>query len=118
MMPLALAFVGDAVYELYIRSRILSDGNLTAGTLHKMAVKYVCAHSQAYAAEMLKDKLSEEETYIFKRGRNAWSPLGAEKLQRNGISASHGVGNLDRVFAFNRAEGQGGSNYGILCGTN
>jgi ribonuclease-3 family protein len=74
MMPLALAFVGDAVYELYIRSRILSDGNLTAGTLHKMAVKYVCAHSQAYAAEMLKDKLSEEETYIFKRGRNAWSP--------------------------------------------
>lgn len=74
MLPLALAFVGDAVYELYVRNHILSGGNLAAGILHKSAIRYVCAHGQAYAAELLKDKLSEEEMYIFKRGRNAWSP--------------------------------------------
>ncbi len=74
MSPLALAFVGDAVYELHIRDYILSKGNLTAGKLHKMAIKYVCAQGQAYAASMLKDVFTDEEAYIFKRGRNAWSP--------------------------------------------
>ncbi len=107
MLPLALAFVGDAVYELYIRTHILSDGNMTAGALHKTAIKYVCAHGQAYAAEMLKDKLSEEETYIFKRGRNAWSATVpkncnvTEYRQATGLEALigylHLIGEKDRT---------------------
>ena len=95
MLPLALAFVGDAVYELYIRTHILSDGNMTAGALHKTAIKYVCAHGQAYAAEMLKDKLSEEETYIFKRGNVT------EYRQATGLEALigylHLIGEKDRT---------------------
>lgn len=68
--PLSLAFLGDAVYEVYIRSRVLSQGNRPAGQLHRMAVAYVKASAQAQAFYAIGEKLTEEETAVFKRGRN------------------------------------------------
>lgn len=72
--PLTLAFVGDAVYELYIRTHILSQNSgLSPHKMHKEAIRYVKAHSQSEIIKKLQENLTEEEVYFFKRGRNAKS---------------------------------------------
>ena len=72
--PLTLAFIGDGVYELFVRSIIVGNTNAPAGKLHKMCVSYVKAQAQAEASKAMMDKLTEDELWIFKRGRNAKSP--------------------------------------------
>lgn len=71
--PLTLAYLGDAVLELSVRSCLVAKGNKAASTLHKEALLFVSAKSQSSAMEKLLDKLSEEELAIYKRGRNAKS---------------------------------------------
>lgn len=71
--PLTLAFVGDAVYELYVRSRLMESGSLSANKLHKMAINYVKAAAQAKSMRAIESMLSEEESAIYKRGRNSKS---------------------------------------------
>ena len=71
--PLALAFIGDAVYEVYVRAQVLSEANTSAHILHKKAIAYVKAEAQATAAKVIMEQLSEDEMAIFKRGRNAKS---------------------------------------------
>ena len=71
--PLTLAYVGDAVYELVIRSVIVSRANRPSNELHKLAVKYVQAAAQAAMAECLLPVLNEEEEAVYRRGRNAKS---------------------------------------------
>ena len=71
--PLALAFIGDAVYEVYVRARILAEANTSANTLHKKAIGYVKASAQAVAAKQMMETLSDDELAAFKRGRNAKS---------------------------------------------
>ncbi len=70
LSPLTLAFLGDSVYEMFIRTKILSLGNRPASELHKIAVSYVKAKAQATAAHKILDILTEEEQAIYKRGRN------------------------------------------------
>lgn len=70
LSPLTLAFLGDSVYEMFIRTKILSGGNRPANELHKIAVGYVKAKAQSNAAHKIFDMLTEEELAIFKRGRN------------------------------------------------
>ncbi|MBR2499841.1 MAG: Mini-ribonuclease 3 [Clostridia bacterium] len=72
--PLTLALIGDGVYELYVRSVIVGRANAPAGKIHKECVKYVKAKAQADAAKLMLENLSEEELWIFKRGRNAKAP--------------------------------------------
>lgn len=71
--PLALAFIGDAVYESFIRTKILLKANMSANKLHKEAVKFVKAGAQSKAMKALLPHLTAEEEEIFKRGRNAHS---------------------------------------------
>ena len=71
--PLALAFIGDAVYEVFVRARVLAEANTSANMLHKKAIAYVKAAAQARAAKALLDTLTEDELAAFKRGRNAKS---------------------------------------------
>ena len=72
--PLQLALVGDGVYELFIRNYILSENiELTAHKIHVKAIGYVKAKSQAVIMHEIEDKLTEDESYIYKRGRNAKS---------------------------------------------
>ena len=71
--PLALAFIGDAVYETFIRTKILLKANTSAHKLHKAAVSYVRASAQSDAIKELAPLLTTEEEDIFKRGRNAHS---------------------------------------------
>ncbi len=68
---LGLAHVGDAVYELLIRSMLASRGPANMNELHRMTVSYVRAEAQARAAEKLLPLLTEEETAIYRRGRNS-----------------------------------------------
>lgn len=74
LQPLTLAYVGDCVFELFIRERILiSNRNLSTKELHKRAVKYVMAASQSEIMEGLEMELSDDEIYFYKRGRNSKS---------------------------------------------
>ncbi|NLC66216.1 MAG: Mini-ribonuclease 3 [Clostridium sp.] len=71
MNPLTLAFIGDGVFELYVRERVvLLNKDLKPNDLHKNAINYVKASRQSFIIEKLEDSLTEEEIYIYKRGRN------------------------------------------------
>ena len=70
---LGLAHVGDAVYELMIRTWLCAKGISSAKNIHGGAVEYVSARSQAAASERILPLLSEEERDVFKRGRNAYA---------------------------------------------
>lgn len=68
--PLTLAYLGDAVFEMIIRTLIVEQGQRAANTLHKHTTKIVCAESQARMIEAVYDWLSEEEQNIYRRGKN------------------------------------------------
>lgn len=69
--PLALAYVGDAVYDLFVRSRLVEAGHQRPGELHQRAVRYVRARAQAMAVRALLPRLSQAERAVVRRGRNA-----------------------------------------------
>lgn len=70
MNPLKLAFLGDAIYEAYIRTYLISQFVLTPHEMSKKAKQYVNANAQATAVHRLKDSFSEDEWQMIKRGRN------------------------------------------------
>lgn len=71
--PLALAYIGDAVYELIIRSLVLNEGNRQVQKMHRRTSSMVQASAQARIITALNDRLTEEEHAVYKRGRNAKS---------------------------------------------
>lgn len=71
--PLTLAYIGDAIYELVIRTILVEKGNTQVNKLHQRASKLVKASAQSEIVEKLKPYLTEDEMGIFKRGRNAKS---------------------------------------------
>lgn len=67
----SLAFIGDAVYELYVRKHVMESGVAHSDVLHKMAVEYVSAEGQAKVIRALMEgELTEDETALVKRARN------------------------------------------------
>ena len=70
MSPLTWAYVGDAVYELYIRTHLVNKTNLKPHKLHIEAIKFVKAQSQAQALKKIEVNLTEKEKEIVRRGRN------------------------------------------------
>ncbi len=71
--PLALAYLGDGVYELYVRTYILEQGNCQNQKLHQKAQKYVnCAAQERFLTHLMPE-LTEEEQEVVRRGRNAKS---------------------------------------------
>lgn len=71
MPPLVWAYVGDAVYELYIRTYLVSTTKLNPHKLHIESIKYVKAAAQAHMLENLMEDLTQEEQNIVRRARNA-----------------------------------------------
>ncbi|MDF2866244.1 MAG: hypothetical protein K0R72_1062 [Clostridia bacterium] len=65
-----LAFIGDAVFNIYIRTYLASKSNLQTGLLHKQSIKYVSAKAQSKIIDHIVENLSEDEVNIYKRGRN------------------------------------------------
>lgn len=76
--PLTLAYIGDAAYELVIRTMVVEKGNRQASQLHRLTTSYVKAQAQAAMIEALEPELTEEELAIYKRGRNAKSYTSAK----------------------------------------
>ena len=70
LSPLVWAYVGDAVYELYIRTHLINNSNAKPHKLHVESIKYVKAKAQADILKNLQDNLTDEENVIVRRGRN------------------------------------------------
>lgn len=68
--PLIMAYMGDIIYEVYVRNYILHKYGGTVNELHNKSTKFVKAKAQAFTVHNLEDELSEEEWSIVKRGRN------------------------------------------------
>lgn len=69
--PLTLAYIGDAVYDLVIRTMVVERANRPARELHRLTVKYVSAQAQSRIAQFLAEELTQEEREVWRRGRNA-----------------------------------------------
>lgn len=106
--PLTLAYIGDSIYDLVIRSVIVERANKAVNDLHKKATHYVKAEAQAKMIFSLQEELSEEEMAVYKRGRNAKSYTSAKNASINdyrnatGFEALMGylylMGRIDRML--------------------
>lgn len=76
--PLTLAYIGDGVYELIIRTILVKKGNCPVNRLHKKASSLVKAGAQSAIMEVIEEKLTPEELSAYRRGRNAHSPTMAK----------------------------------------
>ena len=70
MSPLVWAYIGDSIYEVYIRTYLINTTNLNAHQLHLKTIHYVKANAQAKALEIIQDNLTEKEKEIVRRARN------------------------------------------------
>ncbi len=102
--PLALAYIGDGIFDLVIRSIVVGKGNTGANKLHQRTSQVVKASSQSAMIERLIPYLTEEELSIYKRGRNAKSPTMAKNAtmsdyrRATGFEALMGYLYLDDKF--------------------
>ncbi|MEG0570184.1 MAG: ribonuclease III domain-containing protein [Oscillospiraceae bacterium] len=69
--PLGLAYIGDSIYEIMVRQKVIARGNMPVQKLHTKTIEYVCAKAQSQAIEIILPILNEDEIAIYKRGRNA-----------------------------------------------
>lgn len=103
LSPLQLAYIGDAVYDLTVRTRLLqSDGSLN-GELHRKCVGKVCAPAQAEALARLDSLLTEEEGDIVRRGRNAKHAHVGKRTSRGEYGQATG---LEALIGFLYLSGQ------------
>ena len=70
LSPLVWAYIGDSVYELFIRTKLVNSSNAKPHKLHIESIKYVKAKAQADILSKIENKLTEEEKDIIRRGRN------------------------------------------------
>lgn len=102
LSPSVLAFVGDAVYGLYVRT-YLAEVNRPSGELHKLSVKLVNATAQAEAYKLIETVLSEKEVSVFKRGRN----FRTGNTPKNSTGGEyHTATGLETLFGFLYLSGQ------------
>ena len=92
--PLVLAYLGDAVLELYVRTMLVAKGNIPVHKLHIQASKFVSAKAQSEMVEKVLAFLSEDEIKIFKRGRNAKSYSSPKNMSIMDYRRSTGLESL------------------------
>ncbi len=95
--PLTLAYIGDAVYDLIIRTLVVNKGNQQVQKLHKETITMVQASAQARMVTALNDQLSEEEHAVYKRGRNAKS---ASPAKNQSISDYHKATGFEALLGY------------------
>ena len=76
--PLTLAYIGDAIFDLVIRTIVVERGNKSANNLHKKTISYVNARVQSKMIDALENELTQEELAVYHRGRNAKSYTAAK----------------------------------------
>ncbi|MBQ6531221.1 MAG: Mini-ribonuclease 3 [Clostridia bacterium] len=96
--PLTLAYIGDDVYDIYVRTRVIEEHeDMPPNKLHRITSGYVRAHAQANSIKALLPYLTEDETAIFKRGRNS-KPY---TMAKNATAADyHMATGLEALFGF------------------
>lgn len=97
LSPLTLAFIGDTVFDLLTRCELVCEANRPVNALHNMASKRVCAAAQADSIKKIMPLLTEEETAVFKRGRNAH--VGS-KAKNASSSDYHYATGLESLFGW------------------
>ena len=88
---LSLAYIGDAIYEAFIRSQLLKNGDMRVKDLHKKAKNYVSAKSQYLIFGKLEESLSEDELGVYKRGRNTKVHTKAKNANANEYHVATGL---------------------------
>lgn len=106
--PLTLAYIGDSIYDLVIRSVVVERANRSANDLHKKTVRYVKAEAQSMMIQALAMELTPDEEAVYKRGRNAKSYTAAKNAslgdyrKATGFEALMGflylTGQMDRLL--------------------
>ena len=91
MSALALAHMGDAVYDLLVRRELCRAGRYTAGDLHRETIRYVSAAAQARAAARIQPVLTEEEAAVYRRGRNSHSHAAPKSVSAGEYHAASGL---------------------------
>ena len=89
--PLALAFVGDGVFDLLVRARLVADSRRSPGALHREAVELVSARAQSASLFALEPMLTEDELAIVRRGRNASKATVSKNASQQEYRASTGL---------------------------
>ena len=103
LSPLTLAFVGDTVFDLLTRSELVCEANRPVNALHTSASKRVCAAAQAESMKKILPLLTENETAVFKRGRNAHTG----GIPKNASSADyHYATGLESLFGWLYLKGE------------
>lgn len=97
LSPLSLAFIGDTVFDLFVREMLLCDANRPVKKLHNCASKLVNAKAQAKIAEAMAEQFTEQEKDVFKRGRNAHTNHIAKNASNRDYHYATG---LEAVFGF------------------
>ena len=101
--PVTLAFLGDAVFTLWVRQKLVEKGAGKPSDLQRMAAKIVSAHGQSDFLERVLPMLTEEESDIFRRGRNAKKPTKSKHATAAEYNRSTG---LEAVIGFLHLTGQ------------
>ena len=106
--PLALAYIGDSIYDLIIRSVVVERGNFSANLLHKKTVRYVSAVAQSKIVQALMEQFTEDEQAVYRRGKNAKPHTTAKNaspgdyMKATGFEAVLGylylTGQMDRIL--------------------
>ena len=108
LSPVTLAFVGDAVYSLCVREKLVCSADFKAGELNKLSSQKVSAHGQSGLVEILLPLFTEEEGEIFRRGRNAKKTARAKHASVSEYNRSTGfeavLGYLYLTGQFDRIE--------------
>lgn len=88
--PLALAYIGDGIYEIAVRTYVVTKANTQVNKLHKKTSSLVKAHAQAEIIMSLMEELTDEEKRIYKRGRNAKSVTMAKNASMSDYRTATG----------------------------
>lgn len=103
LSPLALAFVGDAVFGLFVREALICRGNCPVHTLHQESARQVCCTAQAVDCTRLAPLLTQEESDILRRGRNAH----VGHVPKNAsVAAYHAATGLEALFGYLYLDGR------------
>ncbi len=103
LSPLTLAFVGDTVFDLFVREKLVCEANRPVKKLHSLASDMVNAAAQAQSARKLADFLNEKELGVLKKGRNAHTNHKAKNMSGSDYHAATG---LEALFGYLYLDGQ------------
>lgn len=103
LSPLNLAFIGDTVFDLFVREKLVCEANRPVNKLHNRAASMVKASAQAKAVERIRDRLTEQEQSVIRRGRNAHVNHKAKNMSEADYHLATG---LEALFGYLYLKGE------------